>query len=1116
MGMPKTFTKPLAEARAPVAGEADERLRVAIRAANVGLWDWDLRTNEVYYSPEWKRQIGYEDSEIANEFEEWRKRVHPDDLDRVLRRVEAYLAKPGPDYEVEFRFRHKDGGYRWILAQGSLARDEDGSPARFLGSHVDITQRRRVDDVLQSLVKSTGAIGEVFLEKLASELAGALAVNFAFVGELQPEKPGIIRSLSAWRNGQPAESFEYSLAGTPCEDVVGRELCVHPADVQKLFPNDAILAELNAYAYMGVPLFGSRGQPLGLIVVIHDAPITDIGRAKSILSIIAGRVGAELERIRAERTLRHNEELFRAIVEDQTEMIVRWLPDGTCTFANQAFCHVLGKQPREVIGSTCVPSLSEQGVDSIQSRIAFLSPSHPVATYIHESTSPTGKMLSEEWTDRGIFDADGKLVKVQSTGRDITERRRAEIRIHQLNRVYALLSNVNETIVRESDPQRLFDAACRIALEKGGFLMAWIGMRNPETGLLSAVANEGASADTLAILRRMFEDPRGGCAFTAHAMRTGEHAICNNIALDPAAAPWREMALERGYRSLVSLPIKVSGELVGTFNLYAGEPDFFDERELHLLDELVLDLGFALQGHLREEDRQNAETAREESEERFRQLTEAIQDVFWMVDAQKNEVLYVSPAYEQIWGRSVASLYESPSSWTDALHPDDRERVLHGVANRANYSAFDEEYRIVRPDGEVRWIRDRAFPITDPKGTIQRVAGVARDVTEQRTLQEQFRQSQKMEAIGQLAGGVAHDFNNILAAIIMQTELVIMSPYATEAIRKDLRDVCAAAERAASLTRQLLLFSRRQVLRTQSLDLNAAVTDLAKMLQRIIGTNIRLQLHLHGTPLRTSADAGMLDQVILNLAVNGRDAMSEGGQLIIETAEKFVDDAFARLNPDATPGHYVWLSVTDTGKGIAPEILPHIFEPFFTTKEPGKGTGLGLATVYGIVRQHRGWLHVYSQVGEGTSVQVFLPAETGKGEERSNPAQPEPAPTGSETILLAEDEDVVRRVVRIALEKHGYKVLEASSGDDAFALWRARGKEVDMLLTDLVMPGQLGGKQLAKQILADRADLKVIFISGYSPEIAGRDLVLRGGENFLQKPFNPTQLLVTIRKCLDS
>ncbi len=347
----------------------------------------------------------------------------------------------------------------------------------------------------------------------------------------------------------------------------------------------------------------------------------------------------------------------------------------------------------------------------------------------------------------------------------------------------------------------------------------------------------------------------------------------------------------------------------------------------------------------------------------------------------------------------------------------------------------------------------------------------------------------------------------------MQVELLAMGGNEPGEVRTGLEQIRLSAERAANLTRQLLLFSRKQVMQLRDLDLNELVSHLARMLHRIIGEDVRMQLCLHTAPLVTRADAGMLEQVVLNLAVNARDAMPNGGRLLIETAEKQVDAGFASARPGLTPGRHVWLSVTDTGSGISPEVLPRIFEPFFTTKGAGKGTGLGLATVFGIVKQHRGWIEVNSEPGQGANFQIYLPASDAAAPEKAVAvAKPD---GGTETILLVEDDPVVRAAARTLLELHGYTVLEAASGDEALPVWEKAGAAVALLLTDLVMPGEMSGQQLARKLQSARPELKVIFTSGYSAEIAGKGIELRGGENFVQKPFPPNQLLQTLRRSLD-
>ena len=451
------------------------------------------------------------------------------------------------------------------------------------------------------------------------------------------------------------------------------------------------------------------------------------------------------------------------------------------------------------------------------------------------------------------------------------------------------------------------------------------------------------------------------------------------------------------------------------------------------------------------------------------------------------------------------------------MHPDNVGQVQAALQQAVAHPGRPVriEYRLRHKNGDWRVLQTvgRSLPELAEEGFI---VLNSRDISEQRRLEEQLRQSQKLEAIGQLAGGVAHDFNNILAVILMQSELITKRGGLPEPAREGIQQIRAAAERAANFTRQLLLFSRRQVMQPRDLDLNEVVTNLAKMLRRIIGEDVHLELHLHPAPLMTRADAGMLEQVLLNLAVNARDAMPEGGRLIIETTTREFTAEEAAALPDAQPGRYVGLRVSDTGCGIPPEILPRIFEPFFTTKEPGKGTGLGLATVFGIVKQHGGCLQVASEPGRGTTFEVFLPALAETAAAASATAS-RPAPRGgTETLLLVEDDSEVRALTRATLERHGYRVLEAPDGLAAIELWRQHCEAVALLLTDLVMPGGLNGRDLARRLRADRPQLKVIYTSGYSAELAGRELNPGPGEAFLQKPSAPELLLETVRRCLDA
>ena len=554
------------------------------------------------------------------------------------------------------------------------------------------------------------------------------------------------------------------------------------------------------------------------------------------------------------------------------------------------------------------------------------------------------------------------------------------------------------------------------------------------------------------------------------------------------------------------------GEERAVEGLRSGATDFVLKHHLNRLPE-------AVRRALREADQIREQRrvieALRESEERFRQVTESINEVFWLTDVSKNQMIYVSRAYEKIWGQTCASLYAAPQSWIEAIHPEDSDRVRNAAATLQVSGDYDLEYRIVRPDGSIRLIHDHASPVKNPQGQTCRVAGVAEDITERRQLEDQLRQAQKMEAIGQLAGGIAHDFNNLLAVIQIQTSLLATEPDLGPTLKNGIQLVMAAVEQAANLTRQLLTFSRQKVKVTEDLDVRDVFDTIFKMLRRILGEDITLETRFAPSLPLINADRGMVEQILMNLVINARDAMSHGGQLSVIVEPIQISEVRVAGKTGVVAGPFICLTIADSGCGIAPENLSHIFEPFFTTKEVGKGTGLGLATVFGIVEQHHGWIEVESKVDEGTIFRVFLPALQCLAQKPAAEVKQEEIRGGNEVILLVEDDPPLRGLAQVVLERYGYRVLEASTAAAALEIWRAQRLEIDLLLTDLIMPGGTSGQELASQLQADKPGLKVIYSSGYSDNVVSRHMRLAPGRNFLQKPYSTSNLAATVRRCLD-
>jgi len=394
------------------------------------------------------------------------------------------------------------------------------------------------------------------------------------------------------------------------------------------------------------------------------------------------------------------------------------------------------------------------------------------------------------------------------------------------------------------------------------------------------------------------------------------------------------------------------------------------------------------------------------------------------------------------------------------------------------------------------------------------VQGIARDVTERKQLEEQLRQSQKMEAIGQLAGGVAHDFNNLLTAINGYSSLALQRLEDDHPIKPYIEEVKKAGDRAANLTRQLLAFGRKQILQPIALNLNGVVSDMNKMLRRLIGEDIVLTAKLDAGVGKVMVDPGQVEQVLVNLIVNARDAMPRGGNLTIETKNVELDEEYGSKHVGVAPGKYVLLAISDTGEGMTEEVRHRVFEPFFTTKEKGKGTGLGLSTVYGIVKQSGGNVWIYSEPGRGTTFKVYLPQVVSDPRELGEEVAEVAPPGGSETILLVEDEAVVRGLARRILEQAGYSVVEASRGDEALRFCAEHADEVDLLLTDVVMP-EMSGKQLADQLKSQYPALRMVFMSGYTDESIVHHGVLDSSVEFIQKPFTPAALVRKVREVLD-
>jgi PAS domain S-box-containing protein len=519
-------------------------------------------------------------------------------------------------------------------------------------------------------------------------------------------------------------------------------------------------------------------------------------------------------------------------------------------------------------------------------------------------------------------------------------------------------------------------------------------------------------------------------------------------------------------------------------------------------------------------ERQRAERFRQDAETKYQTLIEQVAAVSYIAElGMDGQWLYVSPQVETMFGFAADEWLADSRQWTKHIHPEDQKIVEIAEEASKRGERFQAEYRIVRKDGRVIWVSDTAavVPGSDAHPLME---GIIVDITDKKQLEGQLQQSRRMEAVGRLAGGIAHDFNNLLTIIKGYTELALIRAKGMPELRSDVERIEDASERAAGLVRQLLAFSRRQLMQPKVLDFNGIVVGLDKLLRRLMDEDIEMVTVANEEVGAIKADPGQIEQVIMNLVVNARDAMPNGGRLIVETSNVELDAIYARDHASVKPGKYVMLAVSDTGIGMSAETVAHIFEPFYTTKENGRGTGLGLSTVYGIVKQSGGYIWVYSELNHGTTFKVYLPrveeAVESAAAGAAKPGEPAKELSGRETILLVEDEPELRELTRTVLAARGYNVIEAMSAEGAerLASDRSGTGKIHLLLTDVIMPG-VSGRELAKRVTARQPSVRVLYMSGYTYNVIAENGTLERGVAFLQKPFTPSALVEKVREVLD-
>ena len=804
--------------------------------------------------------------------------------------------------------------------------------------------------------------------------------------------------------------------------------------------------------------------------------------------MILGTVVDITERKRAEQALVESESKFRALAESATTAI--YIHDGEhFLYANQASEQITGYSAAELASMSPWQLAHPDDRERLRRRAARqMSGEAPNRRY---ELRIRNKDKEERWLD---FCATATQFEGRSallcTAFDITERKRAES-------LQAALYRISDCANSVDDLQQLYKALHEIVGEL-------IYARNLYIALLDD------SGEYLHFPYAVDEcdehiDRKLGKGLTEYVLRTGKPLLADSAKIDELDAKGETKSVGTACVDWLGVPLRQGSRVFGMIALQSYDANVrYRERDKEILTYVSQHISVAIV-------RKRQEEALRFSEARYRSLVEsAVYGIYR--STVDGKFLDINPALVKMLGYASAEEVMALDLARD-IYADPEQRAALIREYNKNGVMGTSELRWKRKDGRPITVRVSGTPFRNDRGETLGFEMIAEDITERRALEDQLRQSQKMEAVGRLAGGIAHDFNNLLTVIKGYSELVMDEIRPADPLRNEVEEIKRAADRAASLTRQLLAFSRQQVLAPKVLDLNSVVNDMDKLLHRLIGEDIDLFTVLGPGLGRIKADPGQVEQVIMNLAVNARDAMPQGGKLTIETANVDLDENYAREHVSVKPGSYVMIAVSDTGMGMTEKVKSRIFEPFFTTKEVGKGTGLGLSTVYGIIKQSGGYVWVYSEVGMGSTFKVYLP-RVGSSAEVAPALSSQPIRRGTETVLLVEDEDGVRALVRQILHKHGYNVLESRHGGEALLMCERHQGKIDMLLTDVVLE-QMSGRELAERLLKLSPEMKVLYVSGYADDAIVHHGVLNAGVAFLQKPFTTESLARKIRYVLD-
>lgn len=1173
-----------------------------------------------YVNDEACRALGYSREELLG------FRVFDIDPDFTVDRWEETVAELKYRRSLTFETRHRRKDGRIFPVEIHTSYLQCGGEEFDLALARDITERRLMEDALIFVAQRGWLVGaENFFYALAQFLGERLDIDCVVIDRLD-ENPEMAETLALYAKGAIVPNMRYALKGTPCENVIGRQLCVYPQGVQQLFPEDTLLVEMGAESYIGIPLWDSFGQPIGLIALIDSKPLPDDTTVHQLLQLVATRAAAELERTRSDRILRTREREFRTLAENSPDCIARYDTNCRTVYVNPALEKTLGCPASEKLGKTPLelPSIDEarayqEKVAEVlatgeESEIDLVLPDRGDGVRYHNVR------FVAEWRE------DGAITGALTIGRDITERKLAEKARNANLWFFESMDKINRAIQGTDDLERMMRDVLDVVLSVFGCDRAY---------LLYPCAPDAPSW-WIPMERTRSEYPGGNAQGVNMPM---DPEVADSLSrLLAAKGPVRfgpgtdnplptEIAEQYSIKCFMAVAIRPRVDQPWQFGIHqCSHNRQWTADEERLFDAIGHRLADALTSLLSHRDLRK-------SEAEYRRIVDTAYEGIWMLDedglttfvnARMAEMLGCpqermlgrpmtdfmvaedfpdhlqwmekcrqgqSDNYERrfccndgriIWTHAAATPIFDPehhflglfgmfADITENKHAEEELRKLSQAIEQSpvsiiitdtkgriefvnskfceisGYSRVEalgentrifktgetsaEEYRQLwqtisagevwsgkfhnrRKNGELFWEQATIAPVRDAQQRITHYVAVKEDITERKRLEEQLHQAQKLESIGQLAGGVAHDFNNMLAVILGQTQLALEKVQPNHTVRLNLHQILKATERSAELTRQLLAFARKQVIAPKEIDLNEALTGMLKMVRRLIGEEIDLAWIPENQPLPVNMDPTQIDQILVNLCINARDAISGVGKVTIETHRADIDETYCVDHAEAISGEYVLLTVSDNGRGMDSATLERIFEPFFTTKGIGCGTGLGLATVYGIVKQNHGFINVYSEPAQGTTFKIYLPRLAEGAVLDQKERQIESIARGDETILLVEDEPGILNIAQQMLENYGYRVLTAATPGEAIAVVRECTDEVHLLISDVVMP-EMNGPELMKKISSMYPRIRCLYISGYPTNVIVRHGVLKEGVHFLQKPFTLEAIARKVRDVLD-